>query len=208
MGRRLAICNPNVKPLVTVPRVCHTSPGAALAGAALTGYQPPEKRHDTMANKLKQPDTGTSLAHIPGRLTFEEAARDMIAQDMTEQEMVTDILNKDSLEDILGGSTAVGLQSMLGVPFTIHRVDLRESDYADGLPAFAVIHAFLDETNEARVITTGSSVVVAQCISMHRGGHLPQRVVGIQATKATAKGYFPLRLGQAPAYNAADYEQI
>ncbi len=136
-----------------------------------------------------------------------EAIRSMIAKsDVTAEEIALQIISADTLDGILG-STAIGLDDMIGVPFTIERVELRESEFADGLPAYAVMHATLDD-GESVIITSGATSVVAQCVSMVQGGFLPVRVSSRKPSKPTANGYYPVSLCKAPAYIAEQHENF
>lgn len=135
---------------------------------------------------------------LPGQLTFEEAAAQMVAEPNTMEDMIQEIVNMTDIDDILGGGGAIGLENIIGRIMTIHKAELRESTYVDGLPAFAVMHVEMEDTGERLVVTTGASKAVAQCIAMHRGGHFPQRVNSERASKPTPSGYYPITLKAAP----------
>lgn len=155
--------------------------------------------------KQVHPATTEQTPEIPGqqRMTFAEAAESMIGETSTMDDIVVDIVNAETIDDILGG-TAIGLESIIGQSFTINRAELRKSDFTDGLAAYVVMHVTFD-TGETGIVTSGASKIVAQVVSMHQKGFLPYRVSSYKATKATEKGYFPMSLCKAPAYDAADH---
>ena len=158
--------------------------------------------------KQVHPATTEQTPELPGqlRMTFEQAAESMIGETSTMDDIVVDIVNAETIDDILGG-TAIGLESIIGQSFTINRAELRKSDFTDGLAAYVVMHVTFD-TGETGIVTSGASKIVAQVVSMHQKGFLPYRVSSYKATKATEKGYFPMSLCKAPAYDPADHGQF
>ena len=129
---------------------------------------------------------------VPAQLTLEMAIAEMMAEPITAEEIAAQVLAFDSIDDILGDSTVVKLDDIIGETFTIERVQLHRSDYADGLGAYAVM--FGTKNGDPVIITSGASQVVAQCIAMHRQGFLPYTVSSRKADKATANGYYPVKL--------------
>ncbi len=143
--------------------------------------------------------TEVAVPETPSELlakTFEEAAREMVADNNTSEEILLEILNAPTVADILG-STAIGLDSIIGQPFTIHKAELQKSDFEDGLAAYVVLHSEMD-SGERCVITSGAQSVVAQAIRMNQLGAFPQRVSSKKAVKPTKNGYYPIELIAAP----------
>lgn len=124
--------------------------------------------------------------------TMEEAAASMVQEGATAESIALDILNADSIDDILG-KTVIGLQDIIGTPFTIHSGRLNKSDFTDGLPAYVVMDVEFDDGTKG-VVTSGAMSVVAQVIAMHKGGYLPYRVSSRKPNKPTADGYYPISL--------------
>ena len=151
-----------------------------------------------MSNKPKStdveavPETRTLVQR-----TFAEAALSMVQPDSTSDEIVMEILTAETVDEILS-SNAVGLQSVIGQPFTIDKAYLRESDFEDGLAAYLVMHVTMDN-GEPLIVTTGAQSVVAQVVRMNQLGVLPYRVNSRKPDKPTEAGYYPISLCKAPA---------
>ena len=130
------------------------------------------------------------------QITFQEAAKSMLAESISGDDILIDILNAPTVDDILG-SEVVGLEALTGKPFTITKGTLRESDFTDGLAAYIVLNVTFDD-GETAVVTSGSTSVVTQVVRMHQLGALPVRCMARKATKPTANGYYPMSLVKAP----------
>ncbi len=157
-----------------------------------------------MVTKAKEPELLPDVVSTPKvdldrlpdaiRRTIAEMSQDE-ATEYNPERMILDIMEAQSIDDILE-STAVHLRDIIGVPFTINRVKLQESDYeASTLPKYAVIFATLDD-GENVVITTGAATVVAQCVKATMEGWLPMRVSSSVAV--SSKGYDVVKLRKAP----------
>lgn len=132
--------------------------------------------------------------------TFADAAKEMVNEGATAESIALDILNANSVDDILG-STVIALSDIIGTPFTIHSASLNESDFADGLGAYVAMQVTFDDGTKS-VVTSGATSVVAQVVSMHQKGYLPYRVSSRKPNKPTAAGYYPVSLCPAPAVEA------
>ena len=137
------------------------------------------------------------VEQTPAVKTFMEAAKSMMAEDASGEDMMLGVLTATNIDEILGsGDDVIHLQDIIGKPFTIIKGTLRESDYAEGLPAYLVMDVKFDDDTTG-VVTTGAATVLSQVIRMNELGFLPYRVSSVQASKPTKKGFYPISLCKA-----------
>ena len=110
--------------------------------------------------------------------------------------MIAQIMDAMTVEDVLG-TGVTGLQSILNKPIYIDRVELRESDFTEGLGAYAVMHCRNDDL-EKMIVTTGSFSVIAALVKFQALNAYPVRCMAVQSAKPTKSGYYPLSLARAP----------
>jgi len=125
------------------------------------------------------------------------AVSEMTRPETTAEEMALAILDATTLEGILG-STVLKMEDVT-TPFTVLGASLNPSDYVDGLAAYAVLDAVLQDGGRV-VIISGATNVVAQLVAMHSGDFFPAWVEFKSAT--TGSGYTAWKLikgrGEAP----------
>lgn len=99
-------------------------------------------------------------------------------------DVMFDTMAATSLDELLnGGGDVIHLKDIIGVPFTINRAELQDSKYADGLPAYVVMHVTFDDGTDG-VVITGATQIVSGCIKMHSEGWFPARVSTIMLTSS------------------------
>ena len=109
--------------------------------------------------------------------------------------MLNRIMQSETIDDILEESTTIKIQDRLGKPFWIDTVELRTSDYSEGIGVYAVMSCrFFDTPNLSETVTVGSATIVAQVTTLLRKGFLPCAVEAYQSDKPTAQGFYPLSL--------------
>jgi len=104
-----------------------------------------------------------------------------------------DIMAAESVEDVLGGSGAIGAEDILDVPLTIRSFVLRPAhdDYPDQ-DAFAVIDAVDESSGQVHIVTCGGFNVMNALIKI---GDLNGFPVGHVMFRAAGRA---LRLYRAP----------
>lgn len=164
-------------------------------------WNPSTKQHTERETTM----TTKAVAKNPTAVEKAKRVRELAQRAMTEmkssgefdaEQMILDIMEADDLDALLDSSTVYHLRDIVGTPFTINRVELQESDYAESaLPAYAVIYAVLDDEREV-IVTTGATTVVAQLVKMHMAGWFPARVSS--TSDETSNGYTVIKLCKAP----------
>jgi len=101
------------------------------------------------------------------------AAADMVRPETSAEEMALAILNATSIDDILG-STIRKMNEVEG-SFLVVGANLNESDFQEGLGAYAVLDTLHPDGTRV-LVTSGATNVVAQLVAMHAGSHFPQWV--------------------------------
>lgn len=115
--------------------------------------------------------------------------------DMAQGDIIAQVLNAATLEEILLPPEAIHAEAVKGIPLSIHAVKYQRSDFQEGSPFYAVLDATRHDTNERVPITVGAQTIIAQLMRLSQLSLLPARVVIINATKRPTKnGYWPLRL--------------
>lgn len=114
-----------------------------------------------------------------------------------QRRIVEQILEADNVDDILGNKALTTSGSdMLGVPFTLHAVQIMRSGMKGGLGVFAVLDIELEDGKELK-LTTGAGNVMAQAVALWRGDFLPYKVMIVEAETESASGFKPQRLEAA-----------
>lgn len=117
----------------------------------------------------------------------------------TSEDIIRSIMVAEDLDDILGSAVTIKFEDIIGVPMTIDKVQLNTSDYEGGLAAYVVMFVTFDD-DDTGIVTCGAESVVAQCIRMFEKGYIPGvRCTPWRATKATANGFYPMKLTKAEA---------
>lgn len=128
-----------------------------------------------------------------------EAIRQRLATDMLKtdddamERIGQDIMGAESVDDVLGGSGAIGAEDILDIPLTFRGFILRPAhdDYPDQ-DAFAVIDATDETTKQDHVITCGGFNVLNALIRLDQLGGFPVEHVMFRAAGRA------LRLYRAP----------
>lgn len=147
-----------------------------------------------------------SLLDQPSMEQFRVAAEKMRMDETTGDEVIIQqiqqLFNATEVDDILedpNKQATLSLDDYLGMPFTIHRAKLTESDFKSGLAAYLVMWITFDGETKEYVLTCGAQTVIAQVVRANDLGKLPMRCIGKKADKATRAGYWPLSLARPPA---------
>lgn len=107
------------------------------------------------------------------------------------------ILSSETPEDVLGGTTAVHAQDVLGQGFTLNGIRVLRSRFEGGAGVFLVLDATMLADGASEAITCSSRNVMAQAVQLFRLDALPRDVKITQSDTPTANGYNVLRLESA-----------
>lgn len=124
------------------------------------------------------------------REILQNAVREMARPEQSAMEMALSVMDAES-DDQVFGSTVLHLKDIIGQPFTIKAAWLTDSEYVDGLPAYTVIEAEMDDGSSA-IITTGATNVVAGVINFHARKRFPIRVNTVE--DETKSGFMVIKL--------------
>lgn len=113
------------------------------------------------------------------------------------REILTQILNAETDEDMLAIGKATPWQELLGLPVEIRSFKWLHSRYDQGAKVFFVVTATRGDTGEAVVLTTSGQNVLAQLINLARRERFPSWWKLVEAEKETKNGHKPLWLVQA-----------
>lgn len=151
----------------------------------------------------RQGDTGI------GRFLVTE--REEVADDSTDayRQIISQILNAETVEDVLTDTEAVSLQTLHGQVIEIDRFDIRESEYEQGSPVYLTIHGRDVTTGEPFIANCGNQRVLAQLgrlgqihesnLAAGREPVFPVRVLVKRSPRPNKFGSFPLKLIAAKA---------
>ncbi len=86
-------------------------------------------------------------------------AQDMLGSNDAMETIATELMNAETVEDVLDAGGTLSAEEIFDVPIRIERFELRKSaDEYSGSEAFAVIYAVALESND--VVTRGELIVV------------------------------------------------
>lgn len=141
----------------------------------------------------RQGDTGL------GRyLADEDAYRD---PDRTQayRQIIDQILNASTPEDVLTPIEAVNAKDVCDRPMTLYSFDINQSEFDVGSPFYATMKVrFFDDDNPT-VVNSGNQALMAQLIRLSQLDAFPVTVTIKQGKRPNRHGTFPLRLNSALA---------
>lgn len=113
---------------------------------------------------------------------------------ITSMRIIEQVLSAESAEQLfdLGGSTSA--QEFVNVPFTMHDVQLRQSEVEGALPVYVLIDAEHAESGERIPINSGAPRLMAQAWRAKQLDLLPLKVQVVEVAKAKPGQSAPLGL--------------
>lgn len=118
----------------------------------------------------------------------------------TARAMLLELLEAETLDELIGSRDTVGGENYIGQPFTLLRVKFQPSQYEGDGPGFYVVLNVVTADGEKLAITSSARQIMLSAWKMRDRGWLPVEGLQIQQTKRpTAAGYFPQWLERAPA---------
>lgn len=136
-------------------------------------------------------DVGEFVAILMDELEPPEVVTDPEA---IQREILTQIWNASSDEEMQAVGKATPWQDLIGVPVHIKGFRWRPSSYDQGAKVFVVVNAQRMDTGEDVVLTTGGKNVLMQLANIARREAFPWNGVLQESEKQTAAGYRPLWL--------------
>jgi hypothetical protein len=133
-----------------------------------------------------------------GQVTSEHMARFLEAAkgDVEERdpaavamEIISRIVNADSIADVFEQSGATHARDYLDTPFTLLDVKFNESTVGTEGPAFYALLSGVNPDGEPVTITCGASQVLAQAWKLRDLGALPIDVILVESGKPTKAGF-------------------
>lgn len=107
--------------------------------------------------------------------------------------IVADILAAKTIDDVFAQQDTTHAEDILGERLMVRSVKWLGSDKADG-PGFYSLLDAVDDAGTVRLVTCGARSVMAQLFRLQELNAFPLYVAIVQADRATAAGYFPMRL--------------
>lgn len=112
------------------------------------------------------------------------------------REMVQEVLNASSIEEVLTPVDAVSAKEIVDQPMWLTGFDLRRSEFEVGSPYYGSMNMTDPETDEKLKVTIGWQRAIAQLIRLDQFNEYPYLVKITRARKANRFGSFPLRIEQ------------
>jgi hypothetical protein len=154
---------------------------------------------DVQTSTGRQGDTGLS-AYLQDETAYTEPDRTQAYRQIIDQ-----ILNADTPEDVLTPVEAVNASDHTDRPFILYGFAVNQSEFEVGSPFYASMNVrFLDDDDPA-VINSGNQALMAQLIRLSQfEDGFPRTVVIKKGKRPNRFGTFPLRLNMAinPAVKA------
>lgn len=146
-----------------------------------------------MTNEIALPDDA-NLAR------FLTAASEQTAELDPEQvtlDIITRIVNAETVDDVFGGSDAIHARDFLGTAFTLLAIKFNPSTVAGAGPDFYGVMEGAAKDGEKLTITCGSKNVMAQAWKLQDMRALPVNVQIMESERPTKDGYRPMWLEKA-----------
>ena len=144
------------------------------------------------------PASTTSLVHRDElQAVIAKAVSEMKQTEFDAEQQMLDILEANSIEELLSASEVLHLADLIGTPITIHGATLGDSKFEDSmLPMYAVIRAEFDDGKRA-LITCGAAQVIGVLVTAQAKGWFPFRAAAQSAIAGS--GNTVIKLGNPPA---------
>jgi hypothetical protein len=152
----------------------------------------------TDTEKAEVVRTPSALAVPDEALTNEyvEKMKSLVETDpqAIQDDMVRRILEAETAEDVLAPQAVEHARDLVGVPMTIHRAKVNESDYEGGPGVYAIIEAELHDDGRTTTFSCGAQKVLAQVYRLAQLRAIPVDCVLKESPKPSKNGYKALWL--------------
>lgn len=154
--------------------------GEALPAVVEAALAPARREGDVISRYLRAEQEDTSVSSTD-----------------THAAIIDEIMESQSLDELLENSEPEDLTSFVGRVITIREYSVNDSEFQNGAPIYLALKVTDEETGERRVITTGEQNVMAQVIRAKDAGWLPFKCRPFQSNKPNKYGRYIIRLGKA-----------
>lgn len=143
------------------------------------------------------PASATSVVHRDElQAVIAKAVTEMKQTDFDAEQQMLDILEANSIEELLNATTVLHLADLIGTPITIHGATLGDSKFEDSLlPMYAVIRAEFDDGSR-QLITCGAAQVIGVLVAAQAKGWFPFRCAA--SSIVAASGNTVIKLENPP----------
>ena len=150
-----------------------------------------------MSKPTTTPSADTALAK-PEPKPLAETIKEILATvpDVVEDPtptMIAAVLHMAGPEEWESLFAAESFKDLNGKRLQINAFRASPSQYEGRLGVFLILDAIDLETGEARIVTCGSEMAMAQVLNAWDKGRLPVRVEVFKKETPTKRGYFPMR---------------
>lgn len=136
----------------------------------------------------------TTMTKAVQTFVVDVASKVSTSADEATLDIVSGILDADTVETILAESDVIHSEAMVGSAFTLRAVKWGKSALGQGLPFYALLTVSKIGDTDETLMSCSATNVMAQVWSMERHGFLPVDVMLIESERPTANGFRPMRL--------------
>lgn len=157
------------------------------------GVAPGDSEESTLAQldpdapAERGPATQTLVNWLTHKADQQEGTEDQVME-----RIIAEMLRSESPAEVLTEKLPIHGKEFVDKPFLLHAIEVREGEFEEGSPFYAIMNVTLAGDDTPRVISCGGWRVLAQLMALDAHGEFPQRVV-IRG-KRTKKGFTTLRL--------------
>jgi hypothetical protein len=108
------------------------------------------------------------------------------------ERIIAEMLRSESPDEVLTEKMPIHGKEFLDKTFLLHSIEVREGEFEEGSPFYAIMNVTLGGEDEPRVISCGGWRVLAQLMALDAHGEFPQLMC--LRGKRTKKGFTTLRL--------------
>lgn len=148
---------------------------------------------------------GVAAAAASVQAFLEEYVREELPEvaaggDNAYKRMLFDILNAETVEDVLADTNVEDAALYVGRDLELHAFTPNQSKYESG-GLYAILYVVTVDDNRKHVLSCGWQSVVAQCMKLELFNQYPYKIRISAARHANQFGNFPLRLVMAGEQN-------
>jgi hypothetical protein len=147
--------------------------------------------------------TGEMIPFGPASTTVIQWCADNVSEDDESQAAAMEaimarVLSSTTPDQVLSEELSVPVDRVLNRPIQIQGVRIGQTDFADGLPYYAILDCVYGNPPEPHVVTVGAFKVMAQLYALARLNQWPQVVMFKKAEKPTKSGFYPISMVRPP----------
>jgi hypothetical protein len=167
------------------------APEWATGAADVDGQADPEAEALAKLDPDRPVQRGEATQTLVNWLAFKADQQDGNEAEVMER-IIRDMLASETPDEVLTERMPIHGKEFLDRPFVLHSIEVREGEYEEGSPFYAIMNVSIGQPPEDRVISCGGWRVLAQLMALEGHGEFPQ--VLVIRGKRTRKGFTTLRL--------------